>query len=61
MLCNIFQYVPYLYSKRLRDEETGKSTLEDKRYAIPITNKKIIWKGAGNKVKEENGALSIES
>ena len=40
MLCNIFQFAPYLYVERLWDEETGKSTAKDVYY-IPLKWKKI--------------------
>jgi hypothetical protein len=60
MLCNIFQYAPYLYSKRIWDEETGGSTLEDKRYEIPITNKKIVRKKKDGDIKIKEGSLSVD-
>ncbi|MDR0651172.1 MAG: hypothetical protein LBG59_07445 [Candidatus Peribacteria bacterium] len=60
MLCNIFQYVPYLYSKRLRDEELGKSTLEDKWYQIPITGKKIIRKKEKDSQTATGGQRTID-
>ena len=43
MLCNIFQFAPYLYVERLRDQETWKSTPKD-MYYIPLKWKKIHWK-----------------
>ena len=43
MLCNIFQFAPYLYAERIRDQETWKSTEKD-CYYIPLKWKRIVWK-----------------